>query len=38
MTEFKNRQIGELSGGQKKRVALARSLGHVGCLENQLNH
>jgi manganese/iron transport system ATP-binding protein len=26
MTEFKNRQIGELSGGQKKRVFVARAL------------
>ena len=26
MTEFRNRQIGELSGGQKKRVFLARAL------------
>ena len=26
MSEFRNRQIGELSGGQKKRVFLARAL------------
>ncbi len=30
MTEFKERQIGELSGGQKKRVFLARALAQQG--------
>jgi manganese transport system ATP-binding protein len=30
MTEFKNRQIGELSGGQKKRAFLARALAQQG--------
>lgn len=30
MTEFKNRQIGELSGGQKKRAFLARALAQRG--------
>jgi manganese/iron transport system ATP-binding protein len=30
MTDFKNRQIGELSGGQKKRVFLARALAQRG--------
>lgn len=30
MTEFKERQIGELSGGQKKRVFLARALAQKG--------
>ena len=28
MTDFKDRQIGELSGGQRKRVFLARALAH----------
>lgn len=32
MTEFRNRQIGELSGGQKKRVFLARALAQEGRL------
>ncbi len=32
MWEFKNRQIGELSGGQKKRVFLARALAQGGRL------
>jgi len=30
MSEFKNRQIGELSGGQKKRAFLARALAQQG--------
>ncbi len=30
MSEFKNRQIGELSGGQKKRAFLARALAQEG--------
>ncbi|NER27372.1 MAG: metal ABC transporter ATP-binding protein [Symploca sp. SIO1C4] len=30
MTEFQNRQIGELSGGQKKRTFLARALAQQG--------
>jgi manganese transport system ATP-binding protein len=30
MVEFRNRQIGELSGGQKKRAFLARSLAQEG--------
>jgi manganese/iron transport system ATP-binding protein len=30
MTEFRNRQIGELSGGQRKRVFLARALAQQG--------
>ncbi|MDZ4289985.1 MAG: metal ABC transporter ATP-binding protein, partial [Prosthecobacter sp.] len=32
MSEFKDRQIGELSGGQKKRVFLARALAQRGRL------
>lgn len=32
MEEYKDRQIGELSGGQKKRVFLARSLAQQGCI------
>jgi len=32
MTEFKSRQIGELSGGQKKRVFLARALAQRGSI------
>jgi len=32
MSEFKDRQIGELSGGQKKRVFLARALAQQGRL------
>eukprot|EP01031_Cornospumella_fuschlensis_P007864 gene7864-9717_t len=32
MMEFKDRQIGELSGGQKKRVFLARALAQQGRL------
>lgn len=30
MTDFKNRQIGELSGGQKKRIFVARALAQGG--------
>jgi manganese transport system ATP-binding protein len=32
MTEFQNRQIGELSGGQKKRTFLARALAQQGTV------
>jgi manganese/iron transport system ATP-binding protein len=32
MTEFRNRQIGELSGGQKKRVFLARAIAQGGTV------
>jgi len=32
MTEFQNRQIGELSGGQKKRAFLARALAQQGTV------
>jgi len=32
MSEFRNRQIGELSGGQKKRVFLARALAQEGLV------
>lgn len=32
MTEFQDRQIGELSGGQKKRVFLARALAQEGTV------
>ena len=32
MTQFRNRQIGELSGGQKKRVFLARALAQEGLV------
>ncbi len=32
MTEFQDRQIGELSGGQKKRVFLARALAQEGMV------
>jgi ABC-type Mn2+/Zn2+ transport system ATPase subunit len=32
MSEFKDRQIGELSGGQKKRAFLARALAQQGSI------